>query len=67
MFVCEREGDRIEGPWKTGDAIEAGQVIARRANGDVTGPESGYIVFPNPAPPPGDGLCYFGVASTREF
>lgn len=68
MFVCEREGDQIEGAWKTGDAVEAGQVIARRANGDpIQAPEPGYIVFPNPAPRPGDGLCYFGVASTRQF
>ena len=68
MFVCEAEGDRIEGAWKTGDAVAAGQVIARRASGDaVEAPGPGYIVFPNRTAKPGDGLCYFGVASPRVF
>ncbi len=33
MYVCESEGDRIEGPWKTGHAISAGQILGRRADG----------------------------------
>jgi N-alpha-acetyl-L-2,4-diaminobutyrate deacetylase len=68
VFVCEAEGDRIEGAWKTGDPVATGQVIARRANGDaVEAPGAGYIVFPNRTAQPGDGLCYFGVASKRDF
>ena len=68
MFLCEAEGDRIEGPWKTADAIAAGQIIVRRADGSaVTAPSDGFIVFPNRRPQPGDGLCYFGISSPRVF
>lgn len=68
VFVCEAEGDRLEGVWKTGDAVAVGQVIARRANGDaLIAPKDGYIIFPNPTAKPGDGLCYFGVASERTL
>jgi predicted deacylase len=68
MFVCEREGDRIEGAWKTGDAVRAGQVVARRADGTaIEAPSDGYIVFPNRRAQPGDGLCYFGITSPRAF
>ncbi|WP_162820377.1 L,D-transpeptidase family protein [Microvirga calopogonii] len=68
IFLCEAEGDRLEGVWKTGDAIAAGQVIARRAGGGVlTAPKDGYIIFPNLTARPGDGLCYFGVASGRTL
>lgn len=68
MYVCEREGDRIEVKWKTGDSISAGQILGRRADGTaIEAASNGFIVFPNPRAKPGDGLCYFGVASPRVF
>lgn len=68
VFVCEAEGDRLEEQWRTGDRVNAGQIIVRRANGTVLkASQDGFIIFPNYAPKPGDGLCYFGVASTRAF
>ncbi|HZH50943.1 MAG TPA: succinylglutamate desuccinylase/aspartoacylase family protein [Microvirga sp.] len=66
LLVCEAEGDRLEGHWKTGDRVAAGQVIARRAGGDaLTAPRDGFIIFPNRSPKPGEGLCYFGEVSER--
>ncbi|MGO4571104.1 L,D-transpeptidase family protein [Microvirga sp. 2TAF3] len=68
VLLCEAEGDRLEGSWKTGDSVSAGQVIARRANGEkLVAPSAGYIIFPNANAIPGDGLCYFGVPSPRIF
>lgn len=66
--LCEAEGDRIEGSWKTGSAVREGEVLARRANGEaLVAPSDGFIVFPNGNPTPGDGLYYFGIASPRSF
>ena len=66
VLVCEAVGDRLEETWKTGDRVIAGQIIVRRATGEVLkAPEDGFVIFPNYAAKPGDGLCYFGVASTR--
>ena len=68
VLVCEAEGDRLEQTWKTGDRLDAGQVIARRVNGEVLkAPKDGFIIFPNYAAKPGDGLCYFGVTSSRAL
>src|SRR5262249_42594690 len=68
VIICEVEGDRIEGAFRTGDAVSAGQVIAQRANGEaVTAPSAGFIIFPNSNAKLGEGLCYFGVASQRAF
>lgn len=68
VIICEAEGDRVEGDWKTGDAVAQGQVIARRANGEaVTAPSPGYIIFPNATAKPGEGICYFGVNSSRAY
>ncbi|MEZ0168145.1 succinylglutamate desuccinylase/aspartoacylase family protein [Microvirga sp. TS319] len=68
IFVCEAEGDRLEGDWRTGDAIAAGQVIVRRTDGQaITASKDGFIIFPNSTARPGDGLCYFGVASSRSL
>ncbi|KFC65266.1 succinylglutamate desuccinylase [Bosea sp. LC85] len=68
VIICEAEGDKVEGDWKTGDALAKGQVIARRANGEaVTAPEPGFIIFPNATAKPGEGICYFGVKSTRTL
>lgn len=68
VLVCEAEGDRLESPWRTGDKVAHGQVIARRADGEVLeAPADGFIIFPNHTAKPGDGLCYFGVASDRAL
>ncbi|MXQ12115.1 L,D-transpeptidase family protein [Microvirga makkahensis] len=66
VLVCEAEGDRLRKRWKTGDMVDAGEVIACRANGEeLKAPRDGFIIFPNHAAKPGDGLCYFGVVSER--
>lgn len=68
LVVCEREGDRVEGDWKTGDAIPAGAPIARRADGEViVAPRDGFAIFPNRAPKPGEALIYLGEASARTI
>ncbi|HEV2673590.1 MAG TPA: succinylglutamate desuccinylase/aspartoacylase family protein [Aliidongia sp.] len=68
LVICEQDGDRLEGSWKTGDAVAAGQPIARRASGDaVTAPSPGFIIFPSSSAKRGDGICYFGVASDRTL
>lgn len=68
VLACEAEGDRLEETWRTGDRVAAGQIIVRRADGEVLkAPEDGFIIFPNHAAKPGDGLCYFGLASTRAL
>jgi predicted deacylase len=67
LVMCERSGDRVEGSWKTGDAIGAGQPIARRADGQVvTAPRDGFAIFPNRAPKPGEALIYLGETSSRR-
>jgi N-alpha-acetyl-L-2,4-diaminobutyrate deacetylase len=46
LVICEA-GRPVEGSWKTGDAIAAGQPIARRADGEViTAPRDGFAIFP---------------------
>jgi N-alpha-acetyl-L-2,4-diaminobutyrate deacetylase len=68
LVICEAQGDRLEGQWKTGDAIATGQIIARRAGGEVvTASENGFVIFPNAKAKPGEGICYLGVASTRAL
>jgi len=65
MALCRTEGDRIEGHWQTGDAVKAGTVIARRADGIVIAAErDGFVVFPKPDAVPGQTLFYFAVTST---
>jgi N-alpha-acetyl-L-2,4-diaminobutyrate deacetylase len=67
LVLCEAEGDRLEGVWKTGDRIAAGQVIARRSNGDtVAAAHDGFTIFPNATAKLGEGICYLGVASARR-
>ena len=67
-LVCEREGDRIEGEWLTGDVVPAGAAIVRRADGElVPMPHDGALVFPNRSPLPGQPLCYLAVRSERPL
>jgi predicted deacylase len=66
VLVCEAEGDRLAERWKTGDAVQAGQTLVVRSDGEtVAARSSGFIIFPNENATLGDGLCYFGVASQR--
>ncbi|QCI69473.1 succinylglutamate desuccinylase [Phreatobacter stygius] len=68
VIVCEQAGDRLEGRWKTGDAVAAGDLVARRANGEaVRAARPGFIIFPNANPKPGEGICHLGVASDRRI
>jgi hypothetical protein len=68
LVICEAEGDRVEGSWKTGDRVAKGTPIARRADGSVvTMPRDGFIIFPNPKAKPGEGICYLGTESTRRY
>lgn len=66
VVLAEAAGDRLEKPWRTGDAVQAGEVIARRAKGEpLVAPQAGYVIFPDANPSPGEELFYFGVASRR--
>ena len=66
LVICEAEGDRVEGEWKTGDAIAAGRPIVRRANGEVlVAPRDGFAIFPNKTPKPGEAVIYLGETSSR--
>lgn len=67
VVLCEKAGDRVEGVWRTGDAVAEGTAIACRADGSfVRAPRDGFIIFPNPTPKPGEALCHFGIASSRH-
>ncbi len=66
LVLCERAGDRLEGSWNTGDAVAAGQLIARREDGSpILAERDSMMIFPNLTPKPGESLCYLGVTSTR--
>ena len=59
-------GDRFERSWRSFDALAAGDVIARRADGEaLRAPEAGYVVFPNPNTPPGREWFYFARRGHR--
>lgn len=66
IVLCEAVGDKLEGRWKTGDRVAAGQLLARRAGGEaVAATRDGYIIFPHASAEPGEAICYLGVTSTR--
>jgi predicted deacylase len=66
MILCEQAGDRLEGAWKTGDRIAAGQIIARKADGEaVPCPCDAFAIFPNVNAKPGESICYLGLPSSR--
>jgi len=66
VVLAGRAEDRLEKPWRTGDAVRAGEVIARRADGEpLAAPQDGFVVFPDAHPSVGEELFYFGVASRR--
>jgi len=65
-LLCATEGDRLEGSRVTGDPVAAGEIIARRANGEaIRAPQAGFVIFPDAGAVPGKQLCYLGVASDR--
>ena len=67
LVICEAQGDRLEGSWRTGDRVAKGTPIARRADGTVVPmPRDGFIIFPNPTAHPGEGICYLGTESARR-
>jgi predicted deacylase len=66
MILCEQTGDRLEGTWRTGDRIAAGQIIARNADGTaVPCPHDAFAIFPNANAKPGESICYLGLPSSR--
>lgn len=68
LVLCEAPGDRLEGNWNTGDAVAAGQLIARRADGEpISATRDSMMIFPNTTPKPGESLCYLGVTSSRRL
>ena len=49
-----------------GGPVAAGEIIARRADGQaLKAPRDGFVIFPNPEPEPFVELFYFGEASER--
>jgi predicted deacylase len=68
--VIDREdmGDRFEREWASFDAIEKGQKIGTRANGEaVLAPSEGRIVFPNVKSQPGTEWFYLARPSDRKL
>ncbi len=60
--------DQFTQPWKSFDAVAAGQPIARRADGSaVLAPRDGFIVFPDVSAVPGHEWFYWAQASTRPL
>jgi hypothetical protein len=60
--------DHFVHAWKSFDRIEAGALIARRADGtEVRAPCSGYIVFPDVSALPGHEWFYWAQPSTRPL
>jgi succinylglutamate desuccinylase len=62
------QGDAFAQEWKSFDALAAGDLVARRADGtEVRAPEAGYIVFPDASARPGHEWFYFARASERPI
>jgi predicted deacylase len=59
--------DAFARPWRSFDAVRAGEVIGTRAGGEVvTAPDDGWIVFPNAKAQARQEWFYLAVA-TRRF
>jgi hypothetical protein len=62
------EGDRFVKTWTSFDALAAGELIARRADGsEVRAPAAGYIVFPDHGALPGHEWFYLAHESARSI
>lgn len=60
--------DQFSQPWKSFDALAAGELIARRADGsELRAPQAGYIVFPDVSAQPGHEWFYLAQASQRPL
>jgi uncharacterized protein len=60
--------DQFTQPWQSFDALPAGQLIARRADGsELRAPQAGYIVFPDVSALPGHEWFYLAQASERPL
>ncbi|TWT09603.1 succinylglutamate desuccinylase/aspartoacylase family protein [Reyranella sp. CPCC 100927] len=58
--------DRLERPFVSGDAVKHGDIIARRADGEIlTAARDGFVIFPQAKPKPLVEFYYFGIASAR--
>lgn len=71
LRLCEvvdklHEGDAFEQPWKSFDAVTAGQRIGNRQGGSgVFAPFAGYVVFPNASAAAGQEWFYLAKANDR--
>lgn len=66
--VIDREhaGDRFERPWKSFDAVRAGECIATRHDGrPVAAPFDGCVVFPDATAEPGTEWLYLAQPDPR--
>ncbi|MFN3630145.1 MAG: succinylglutamate desuccinylase, partial [Casimicrobiaceae bacterium] len=66
--VIDREhaDDAFVRDWKSFDRVHAGEIIARRASGEVlTAAKDGWIVFPAKAAQPGAEWFYLSEATDR--
>lgn len=62
------ERDAFVRPWKSFDAVAAGEPIARRADGtELCAPTAGYVVFPDAGAKPGHEWFYFARPSDRPL
>lgn len=60
--------DQFTRPWKSFDAVRAGEQIGTRHDGTpVTAPGAGFVVFPNHKALPGNEWFYFAVPSERTL
>ena len=60
--------DQFVQTWKSFDPLQAGQLIARRADGsELRAPQAGYIVFPDVSALPGHEWFYLAQASERPL
>jgi predicted deacylase len=63
VFYKEKAGSFVQ-PWRHGQRVKAGEVLARYDDGDtITAPSDGVLVLPKGAPDFAIGAewCYFGV------
>lgn len=68
VFDRHSPEDRFAREWRSFDRVAAGEPIALRADGQaLTAPEDGYVVFPNPATPPGREWFYFARPGQRKL
>jgi predicted deacylase len=62
------EGDTFVRAWTSFDALDAGELIARRHDGEeVRAPRAGRIVFPDPGAKPGHEWFYFADQAARPL